>query len=504
MSTNTAPARPPNPAKPPAFSHRVCYVNHGEHLLNAWNANLIYPNARDQWTLDDWRRFLRMLKAFGYTCFEYWLMPTMFDLPSLKGGGIYERYANTMRAVADLAHGEGLEIECLLMLNVWGPRWFYACPGIPEERANLRKLWRHWLRELAGLDRVGLFPGDLGGCNLNGCTHETAIELDLEIAEIVKQESPNTRLEICTWGTPFCGWGSDAVEVPGWNRSAVDLLTSGFGEHTHRDFHGTPERARAAFDYLAKRLPEFPRDTSVAINRDLIQPGDGIPYAREFAKLGPIVTWDYYVSEHEGTVCPHWRLDAMADARRADRAAAPYLGGICYTMSPKLNLLTLYGGAQTFIDPQADPNEIAAGFYAAVFGPEHAELGELTKAFSGRFARNESHAAFGLRAAHLPRPRDASPGFAMVRPPMPRNVRFESRSRADRLAVLGQGLRDLSAGAPGDPGGREGLPDFCQQFSSLRGNTCLSSNSRTGRSSPRWRRSIPCSSASISGPRPPR
>ena len=381
ISENTSNTQRPAIKEKPVFSHRACYVNHGEHLQNSWNANLIYPHARDKWTRDDWQKFLRMLKAFGYTNFQYWLLPTMFDLPSLKGGGIYQWYAETMREVADLAHAEGLEIQCLCSVNVWGPKWFYSCPNIPEERSKLLKLWHHWMRELSGIDAVTLFPGDLGGCNINGCNHETAIDLDLEIAGIIKQESPRTRIEIGTWGNPFCGWGNDALDIPGWNRCLVDLFASGFYSFTNRDLHGMPERAKAVFDYLAKRLPQFPQDTTVAINTSLNRGGDGSAYAREIANLRPVVTWDYYSSEGEGSVCPHWRLDSMAYARQADRAAAPYLGGICYTMSPRLNLLTLYGGAQMFIDPLVDPTELSTRFCTSIFGLEHKELGDLLKTF---------------------------------------------------------------------------------------------------------------------------
>ncbi len=368
----------------PIFSHRACYINHGEHLLNKWNANLIHPHESNQWTEDDWRKFFRMLKAFGYTNFQFWLMPTMFDLPSLRGGGIYEWYAEAMRGAIRLAHAEGLEIQCLCSINVWGPKWYYACPNNPQERSNLLKLWKHWIKEFSEIDAVTLFPGDLGGCNLNGCNHETAVDLDLEIAGIVKHQNPKIRIEIGTWGNPFCGWGTDSVEVPGWNQSAVDLMTSGSYSFTNRDFHGTPERAKAAFGYLIKRLPHFPADTVVAINPSLNQGGDGSGYAREIADIRPIVTWDYYVSEGEGSVQPHWNLQDMAHARRAECKAAPYKGGICYSMTPKLNLLTLYGGAQTFINPQEDPTALSTRFFTNVFGPEHEEFGTLMKVFKGR------------------------------------------------------------------------------------------------------------------------
>lgn len=63
-----------------AFSHRACYVNFAEHLQNAWNPNLYYPEAPNQWSEADWRAFFRMLRAFGFTIFEYWLPPNP-DIP---------------------------------------------------------------------------------------------------------------------------------------------------------------------------------------------------------------------------------------------------------------------------------------------------------------------------------------------------------------------------------------------------------------------------------------
>ena len=53
----------------PYFEHRSCYVNFGEHLQNAWNVNMFYPDAPDRWSLDDWRSFLAMVRAFGFQLF---------------------------------------------------------------------------------------------------------------------------------------------------------------------------------------------------------------------------------------------------------------------------------------------------------------------------------------------------------------------------------------------------------------------------------------------------
>jgi hypothetical protein len=78
----------------PSFTHRACYVNFVEHLLNRWNVNVLYHDAPYQWA-----RFLRMVNTFGFTSFEYWLLPT------LEGGAL------RMRAVIDIAHGRGLLSE---------------------------------------------------------------------------------------------------------------------------------------------------------------------------------------------------------------------------------------------------------------------------------------------------------------------------------------------------------------------------------------------------------
>lgn len=70
-------------ATAPAMSHRSCYVNFAEHLQNAWNPNMYYPGAPNRWSRRDWAGFLAYLKVCGFTCFEYWVSPTLFDLPAL-------------------------------------------------------------------------------------------------------------------------------------------------------------------------------------------------------------------------------------------------------------------------------------------------------------------------------------------------------------------------------------------------------------------------------------
>jgi len=371
----------------PYFSHRSCYVNFAEHLQNRWVPNLFFPDAPNRWSATDWRGFLGMIKAFGFTCFEYWVSPTLFDRPALERGGIYAEFAVAMRGVAEIAHSLGLQIKYISELNTIGPDWYFACPHLPEDKQLILDLWRHWARELAGADIVGLFPGDPGGCNRHGCTHETAIELALEVIDVVTAENPGARFELGTWGTPFSGWGADLLEVPGWDGSWQMLLDAGARTEQCHIWNGKPERARQAFDYLLTRLPAFPADAMVAINLGLdpdgnaTMGGDARAYARAIGEVRPVTTWDYSAAEGELICYPHWRLPRLLARRREERAAAPYIGGMSYTMTPKLNLLSLYAAGQGFLDPDTDPDLVSRAFCRQVFGPEHEMLGELFEAF---------------------------------------------------------------------------------------------------------------------------
>jgi hypothetical protein len=152
-------------------------------------------------------------------------------------------------------------------------------------------------------------------------------------------------------------------------------------------WNGTPARAQAAMEYFIKRLPSFPQETMVAINLGFSPDGhaevggDARQFAREISKIRPIVSWDYSASEGELINYPHWRLPRMAARRREEVSSAPYQGGIVYTMTPKLNLLSLYAGGQFLLNPDANPDIVSRKFCSQVFGAEHAILGELFEAF---------------------------------------------------------------------------------------------------------------------------
>ncbi|MBI2297883.1 MAG: hypothetical protein HYU66_02825 [Armatimonadetes bacterium] len=370
------------------FRHRACYVNFGEHLQNHWNVNLLWPGAPNEWSPDDWRRFLTFVKACGYSTFEYWLVPTLYDRPALEGGAIQRAFAATMRQVNRIAHDLGLTVECLAVPNTIGPDWYSACPHLPDDKQLIRGLWRHWVEQLEGTDLFGIFPGDPGGCNRNGCDHETYIDLALELTELTRSIQPTARIDLGTWGTPFTGWGDDARRIPGWDGSwdmLVDPQYARPGDFAHI-WNGTPERAKAAMDYLIGRLPDFPNDTLVSINLGFspdghaTQGGDARGYARAVSEIRTAITWDYSASEGELVCYPHWRLPRLSARRREERTVG-YSGGISYTMTPKLNLLTLWCSGQMYLNPDADPDRLSREFCTRVFGAEHAGLGELFEAF---------------------------------------------------------------------------------------------------------------------------
>ena len=371
------------------FKHRSYYVNFASHLLNAWNANMMHPNAGNRWGADEYGRLLDMIKAFGFTCFEYWLEPTIYKT-ALNPDGMHSQFVATMGAVTELAHARGLQVKYLLVPNCIGHDWYFACPNDPGDKALILKLWKYWAGALKGVDMVGIFPGDPGGCNRNGCDHNTFLDLALELTGITLKENPEATVEIGTWGTPFSGWGTDMRHVPGWDGTWKMLLkgtsdaTQGVGCHI---WNGTPDRARRAMADLLKRLPQFPGDAIVGINlgfgsdADPTAGGDAREYVREVAKVRRINSWDYSVTEGELVVYPHWRLPRTFGRRREERTVAPYYGAMSYTMSPKLSHLAMYAAAQAGMDPDRDPDQVSREFCRRVFGPEHELLGELFEAF---------------------------------------------------------------------------------------------------------------------------
>ena len=360
---------------------RSCYNNFAEHLLNAFNPNMLYPDLPYRWNDPDWFRFIDMIGDFGFTHFEFWLVPRLFSRAGLEQpfGAAFTRQMNAI-----IEHGKtrGVGVKLLAALTTVGDDWHTHCPNVPAEWEEVVLLWDEWTRRLPGLDVVGIFPGDPGGCSRNGCTAQTFIDSALRIAERVKQNQPGAEIEIGTWGTPFWGWGS-IQGPPDWKGEFIPAI-----QGTAWQFD--KKRADEAMAYFMKRLPDFPDDTSVAINLAFNPDGDpdrdgGLmdarPWAREIAKTHRIVTWDFSLTEGENAILPHYRFDRLYAQRRRELEAAPYQGGICFTMTPLLNQLSLYQSARSFQEPNADHQALTRSFYRRLFGPEAEALAALLPLF---------------------------------------------------------------------------------------------------------------------------
>jgi hypothetical protein len=346
----------------PHFPIRICYVNFAEHLQNAYNPNLLFPTAVNCWSRTDWERFIDMISAFRYNDFEFWLVPTLFSPEALKGGKIQVDFAATMNHVIAYGKRRGVAVHPIQAVNCVGAAWHSHCPNKPQEKKEILALWDHWSNALRGNQYWGFFPGDPGGCTQNGCTAETFVDLCLELTQVVRRNNPDATIEIGTWGDPFAGWG-----VPLWT--------------------GKPPRAASAMEYFLGKLPQFPPGTIASINLGFSPDclashgGDGKPYARRAAATNPVLTWDYSVTEGEGTVIPHCRARRMFARRQEEASLGCYSGGICYTMTPGLNCLSIFCCAEAYWNPQLQPEAVLADYGRLVFGEPLASVGPLLEEF---------------------------------------------------------------------------------------------------------------------------
>jgi len=347
----------------PQFPMRICYVNFAEHLQNAFNPNVLFDVPANRWSRGEWERFIDMVSAFRYNLFEFWLVPTLFSPDALKGGKIHRDFADTMNHVIAYAKRRGVAVHPIQAVNTVGAKWEFRCPHVPKERAEIVALWDHWSRALKGNEYIGFFPGDPGGCTKNGCTPETYLDLCLELSKVVRRNNPGVKIEVGTWGEPFGGWG-----VPLWT--------------------GKPDRASTSMQQLMARLPQFPPGAFTSINLGFspdchpnTHGGDGRPYARQASQLCPVLTWDYSVSEGEGTVSPRCRVRRMIERRREELALGCYSGGICYTMAPRLQCLSIFCSAEAWWDPSREPAAVLGDFGRLVFGDQLAAIGPLLEEF---------------------------------------------------------------------------------------------------------------------------
>lgn len=343
----------------------IYYNNFASHLLCAYNPNMYYPDLPHRWSDDDWKALVDMLAAFGYNVFEFWLEPRMFCREALSSE-VGREYTRQMNVVIDRVRERGMKAEMIVAIATVGDQWRTLCPNLEDEWREVMYLWDEWTRRLPGLGIVGIFPGDPGACSRNGCTAETYIDKSIEVAALVKRNLPEAEIEFNTWGPPFFGWGN------------IRMAPDSKGEFIPADqstaWTFTKERSDRAMNHLVARLKDFPPDTTVSINLGFNPDGnpkgdeDARPWAREIAKTNPIQTWDFSLTEGENAVYPHYRFTRLFQRRKEELDAAPYRGGICFTMTPLLNQLSLYEAAKSFTQPEGDPQTIAGDYFAMLFG----------------------------------------------------------------------------------------------------------------------------------------
>ncbi len=346
----------------PQFPMRICYVNFAEHLQNAFNPNVLFDTPVNRWTTAEWERFIDMASSFRYNIFEFWLVPTLFSPEALHGGKIQRQFVETINHVIAYAKRRGVAVHPIIA-NTAGQNWQTLCPNDPKERAELFALWDYWSRTMRGNEYMGIFPGDPGGCCRNGCTAETFVDMCLDLSKVLQRNNPGVKIEVASWGEPFAGWG-----VPLWT--------------------GDGKRAEKSMRYFLAKLPEFPPGMFASINQGFnpdCNPtslgNDGRPFAKEAAKTRPVLTWDYSVTEGEGTVSPRCRVRRMFQQRLAELAQGCYSGGICYTMAPKLNCLSIFCCAEAYWNPNLKPEGVLADFGRLVFGERRAAIGPLMEEF---------------------------------------------------------------------------------------------------------------------------
>ena len=357
-------------------------MNFAEHLQNSWNVNFMYSYAPGTWTESDWTAFIREIKAFGFNNFQFWIPPTLCKVGSERDDAV-----SNLNLIINICHKEGIYANPLIAVNTIGAEWYFACPNDTEDRKKILEFWAFYAEKLNNPDIFTIFPGDPGGCNRNDCDHNTFIELAAEILEILKSKNPDVVVEVGTWGTPFTGWGEDMRKTPNWDGSWAMLIDPAVNnpEIPVHIWNGPPERVAVAMTDVINRLHLFPKDTMFSINLgfnpDCEPDGayDARPWAKKISETHRVTSWDYAASEGELICYPHFRVEKYKRKRNMEIESAPYYGGICYTMSPKLNMLMLYTAAQLMINPKRDAKELAGEFTKLVFGDE--KIGYLMEAF---------------------------------------------------------------------------------------------------------------------------
>lgn len=361
----------------PYSTWRAIYINDSAHQANNYDPNLVYPVETYRWPLEKWKRYIDQMAFFRYNVLQIWLVPQMFTPKALEGGGVYDYVRDTLRAVARYARPRGITLCLTNGINVSVdsgtllstlptpvykdlPVYRYLSPNKPQEKKLMFELWDHWSKALPEVGIWQLFPGDPGGCAEQGCGPETYVDLSIAISKIIKKNNPNAMIDFCPW--QFFGWG------PSWPYT----------------FRKDTARIDRGYRYLITKLDDFPPDTIFSPNLNdytSLPPiagagpgGNTVEYLDAIHKKGHLIhTWTYFVTEGEGWLNHHDKVVQIIHQRQIE-AKYPIAGGICYTMTPALNLLNQFACSEAFWDPHTTQEEIMRRFTEGVFGTSDPKL----------------------------------------------------------------------------------------------------------------------------------
>ncbi len=367
----------------PYSTWRAIYINDSAHQANNYDPNLIYPVDTYRWPIDKWKRYIDQMAFFRYNVLQIWLVPQMFSPKALEGGGVYDYVRDTLRAVADYARPRGIQL-CLTnginsstdtgtLLNTLPvykdmPVYRYLSPNKPQEKELMLKLWDHWSKALPEVTIWQLFPGDPGGCHEQGCGPDTYVDLALEVAKIIKKNNPKAIIDFCPW--QFFGWG------PTWPAQ----------------MRKDTARIDRGYRYLISKLDSFPPDTifSPNLNDFTSEPsirdagwggGNTVQYIEAIHEKGHLIhTWTYFVTEGEGWLNHHDKVANIIHQRNIE-GRYPIAGGICYTMTPALNILNQFACSEAFWNPHVTEQQIMQRYTEGIFGTDEQKLVDIFPSF---------------------------------------------------------------------------------------------------------------------------
>ena len=355
----------------PYSTWRAIYINDSSHQLNNYSPNLIYPVETYRWSDEKWERYIDQMAFFRYNVLIIWIVPNMFSPEVFNWGEEFAYFRDTMRRVAQYAKPRGIELSLLNGVNVGVkagsrldtiptpvyadmPLYTYLNPKIHEEKELLLKMWDHWSKAIPEVGIWELFPGDPGGCHEVECGPETYVDLSLELAQIIRKNNPTAKIDFTPW--QFFGWGYS------W-----PLL-----------FRKDMARVDRGYRYLMSKLDEFPPDSLFSPNlNDATSEapvagaggmgGSTAKYIEQMARRFPVHTWTYFVTEGEGWINHHYRVPDILKQRDIE-ARYPIAGGLCYTMTPSLNILNQFACAESFWDPRVTEAQVMERYGEGIWG----------------------------------------------------------------------------------------------------------------------------------------